>query len=340
MLAQQLIKFDQRMPDERYPPVATRQAGEYGGVEHKDTIDTLMPLQGMAQGGMVNKAQVAAEPHKGGIVVHGHDDAISGATLWAILRGMSVQYSTCPKCHHVRQPHETAEPERCPACGLYFAKWTTRTQFVPTAHRPTDEDEASDSGWRAELRSRLQHTPEHLDSTRLYGCAILLALIAFWGFRLYAMDYRDGEMGTSFMHNILLVIHEAGHMIFMPFGEFMTILGGSLFQLLLPLICAATLLWTNRDPFGAGLGVWWTGVSLLDLAPYIYDARAPQLVMLGGHTGEDGPHDWIYLLEAFGTVQHSQGYGSLAHTLGLLVMLLGLAWSAHTLWRWHRHLRP
>lgn len=262
-----------------------------------------------------------------------------GAKLWAILPAMNAEYSTCPKCRHVRQPHETAEPDRCPACGLYFAKWAARAQFVPAQHKPDAENEAIDSDWRMELRSRMQHIPEHLDKNRLYGCALMLALIAYWGFRLYGMDYRDGEMGTSFMHNILLVIHEAGHRLFMPFGEFMTILGGSLFQVLLPLICAATLLWTTRDAFGAGLGVWWTGVSLLDLAPYIYDAKEPQLIMLGGHTGEDGPHDWIYLLETFGRVQHSQSYGAAVHTLGLLVMLLGLAWSMHTLWRWHRHLQ-
>lgn len=252
---------------------------------------------------------------------------------------MSVHYSTCPKCHHVRQPHEAAEPERCPACGLYFAKWVARAAFVPTAHTEASAQASADAGWRSKLRSRLQHIPEQLDATRLYACTALLVLIAIWGFRLYGMDYRDGEMGTSFMHNILLVIHEAGHMLLMPFGEFLTILGGSLFQVLLPLICATTLLWTNRDAFGAGLGVWWAGVSLLDLAPYIYDARAPQLIMLGGHTGEDGPHDWIYLLETFGSVQHSQGYGAFVHLLGLLVMLLGLAWATHTLWRWHRHLQ-
>lgn len=252
---------------------------------------------------------------------------------------MSVQYSTCPKCHHVRQPHETAAPERCPACGLYFAKWVARAAFVASVQQHANEDKDETAGWHAELSNRLRHVPEHLDSTRVYGCGILLALIAFWGLRLYGMDYRDGEIFFSFMHSTLLVIHEAGHMIFMPLGEFMTILGGSLFQLLIPLLCASTLLWTNRDTFGAGLGVWWTGVSLLDLAPYIYDAREPQLIMLGGHTGEDGPHDWIYLLESFGKLQQSQGYGAFAHTLGLLVMLLGLTWSAHTLWRWQLHLR-
>lgn len=260
------------------------------------------------------------------------------AGLWAILRRMSVSYSTCPKCHHARQAHETAEPERCPACGLYFAKWATRTQFVPAPPKHTDERDADDSGWRAELRARLLHVPAPMDGMRLYGCALLLALIAAWSFHLYAMDYRDGEIFSSFMHTILLVIHEAGHIFLMPFGEFMAILGGSLFQLLLPLICAGTVLWSNRDPFGAGLGVWWLGVSLLDLAPYIYDARQPQLIMLGGHTGEDGPHDWIYLLETFNAVPQAHAYGAAAHTLGLLIMLIGLACSALTLWRWRRHM--
>jgi hypothetical protein len=45
--------------------------------------------------------------------------------------------------------------------------------------------------------------------------------------------------------------------------------------------------------------------SILDLAPYIYDARDPQLILLGGHTGEDGHHDWIYLLETFDRLQYS-----------------------------------
>jgi hypothetical protein len=252
---------------------------------------------------------------------------------------MSSSYTTCPKCEHTRLPNETEEPERCPACGLYFAKWVAREQLVPLSSLTpeSEEEKEEEDGWRAALRERLQHVPENIDTTRIYASAILLIALTIWSVRLYRMDYRDGEIMFSFMHNILLTIHEAGHIIFIPFGEFMTILGGSLFQFLLPLICAGAFLWTNRDTFGAGLGVWWAGVSLLDLAPYIYDAKEPELIMLGGHTGEDGPHDWIYLLDAFGTVQQSQGYGAVTHTMGLVVMLAGLAWSAHTLWRWRKY---
>jgi hypothetical protein len=88
----------------------------------------------------------------------------------------------------------------------------------------------------------------------------------------------------------------------------MGILGGSLFQLLLPLGISIAFIWLNKDNFGAAIALWWTSTSLLDLAPYIYDARHPQLILLGGHTGEDGPHDWIYLLSVLGQLHNSASF--------------------------------
>jgi hypothetical protein len=180
---------------------------------------------------------------------------------------------------------------------------------------------------------RLVHVPERAGTAWLYWRAALLIAFLAWGVRLAALDYRTGEMGASFMHAILLPIHEAGHILFMPFGQFMTTLGGSLFQLLLPLIVAGALLWQNRDAIGAALGVWWCGTSLMDLAAYIYDAKHPQLILLGGHTGEDGPHDWIYLLGVFGKVEQAQRYGFIAHRLGAVLMLLAIAGGLALLWR-------
>jgi hypothetical protein len=89
----------------------------------------------------------------------------------------------------------------------------------------------------------------------------------------------------------------------------------------------------NRDPFGAALGLWWAGSSLVDLAPYIYDAADPQLILLTGTTGEDGPHDWIYLLGTFGKVARSPAYGGATHSFGVAVMIAGLAWAAFMLWQ-------
>jgi hypothetical protein len=252
---------------------------------------------------------------------------------------MALTFKFCPKCGHVRRPGETDAPERCPACGLFFAKWATRSSFKPTRSDDAGSEETV-STWRTALlgglRERLAHVPENAGALHVYSRAAMLILFTVWGVRIALMDYQTGEIGASFMHAILLPSHEAGHIFLIPFGHFLTILGGSLFQVVFPLIVGCAVLWQNRDPFGAALGVWWCGASLVDLAPYIYDAKNPQLVLLGGSTGEDGPHDWIYLLGVFGKISQSQGYGFLVHKLGVLVMALALVWAGKVLWRMHR----
>ena len=174
---------------------------------------------------------------------------------------------------------------------------------------------------------------EKMDKPTFYGRCIALALLALWSWFLFTYDYRIGEIGTSFMHNILLPIHEAGHVLFIPFGNFMNILGGSLFQLLRPFGTGIAFFWINKDNFGAAIGMWWAGASLLDLAPYIYDARHPQLILLGGHTGDDGPHDWIYLLRVMGQLQNAQEWGAFVHLLGGILMFVTLSWAIIVLWR-------
>lgn len=240
-------------------------------------------------------------------------------------------FSTCPKCGHVRGAADSGDPGICPACGLVFAKWIRRSSFVPPSTREAAENERNDDS----LSSRLWQLPTVPSSTELWTRAGLVLLLAAWGWRLAAMDYRSGEMGSSFMHAILLPIHEAGHVLFLPFGEFLTIAGGSLFQLGLPLLCAAAFLVRNRDPYGAAVGLWWCGTSFLDLAPYVFDAVDPQLILLGGHTGADGPHDWIFLLDTFGYTQHAHAVGAGFHGVGMAVMVLSLAWMAAVLRKAH-----
>jgi hypothetical protein len=145
------------------------------------------------------------------------------------------------------------------------------------------------------------------------------------------MDYHGGDLGDTFMHRIVLPIHEAGHVFFRPLGEFMMMLGGSLFQVAFPLGIGAAFLWKQRDPFGAAVCVWWAGASLVDLSPYIWDALNPQLILLGGGTGADGPHDWIYLLRRMGGISHAHGWGATVHTLGVLAMAGGIGWAARSL---------
>jgi len=235
-----------------------------------------------------------------------------------VMEQQSEQQSfrQCPKCGKAF-PQAMPASEQCPACGIYFFKWGQAPQLHVTE---TSNDENM-------LQTLLQPKPD-LDTTSFYGRCVALLMLSWWSWSLIRADYRDGEIFDSFMHNILLPIHEAGHVFLMPFGEFMTILGGSLFQLALPFGIAVAFVVKQRDNFGAAIALWWTSVSLLDLSPYIYDALHPQLIMLGGHTGEDGPHDWIYLLGVFGQIPRSQHWGTLAHTFGTLFVVVTLLWAA------------
>ena len=157
--------------------------------------------------------------------------------------------------------------------------------------------------------------------------AMWLAFVA-WGTALCGLDVATGAIGDTFLHRPLLVFHEAGHVLCRPFGEWMTVFGGTLGQLAMPLLMAAGLAWRGRDLFGASLATWLAGVSLLDVAAYAYDALHPQLTLLSGGTGDDSFHDWIWLLDEAGRRAQAQAIGHGLHLAGVVVVAGSLAWGA------------
>ena len=246
-------------------------------------------------------------------------------------------------CQHSPLPTDQSLPAACPSCGLIFIKYaqaqaSARERASRTVAGVSEAIETSEDGSLEKFVSLIFHVPDRVDKTRFWARAALLTVFALWGMRLIAMDFRDGEMASSFLHGPLLIFHEAGHVIFRLFGEFVMYLGGTLGQLLMPAILAVALLVTNRDPFGASIGLWLLGVSFLDLAPYVYDALHPQLMLLSGTTGEEGGHDWIYLLKAMGMLKKAQTIGWFVHKLGVATVLLSLAWGAFILWKQHKNL--
>jgi hypothetical protein len=171
----------------------------------------------------------------------------------------------------------------------------------------------------------------------LAGRALLLSLLVLASIGCLRHGLDAGSIGGSFMHLVNLVFHEAGHIVFAPFGRFMMVLGGSLLQVLVPLVCAVAFLAKTRDPFAASAALWWTGQNVVDLAPYIADARALELVLLGGHTGvEVEGHDWEYLLETMGWLHRDVALGRASFGIGVAVMVAGLAWGAAVLVRQYR----
>jgi hypothetical protein len=166
----------------------------------------------------------------------------------------------------------------------------------------------------------------------LLGRAGLLAVLAVWGARLMTAPLAEGAQ--SVLHYVNLPFHEAGHVIFAPLGRFMQVLGGTLMQLLIPLAAMLTLLWRQRDAFGASVAGWWLGQNLLDIAPYVGDARAGRLPLLGGVTGSQVPgfHDWQNILGRLGWLEHDQMLARASFGAGALLMLAALAWGGCVLY--------
>jgi hypothetical protein len=154
---------------------------------------------------------------------------------------------------------------------------------------------------------------------------LFVAVLAVWTATLLHAPL-DAAM-NSFVHLVNLVFHEAGHIIFSPFGQFMTILGGSLMQIVIPLICAGTFLWQQDDRFGASVCLWWAGESLMDLAPYINDARELRLMLLGGPADAVEGHDWEAILTSLGWLHLDHTLARGAWWTAAIVMVGALAWS-------------
>ncbi len=200
------------------------------------------------------------------------------------------------------------------------------------------------SGAWITLRKLLFHVEPNISSISVYGRVFVYVLFVIWGWQFILMDYAKlfgslPEINSSFMHNINLVFHEAGHVVFIPLGSFMATLGGSLGQLLMPLIVMGAFLIKNRDAFGASIGLWWFSQSLMDLAPYINDARAGQMLLLGGVTGSDRPgyHDWSNILGNLNLLHYDHGIAGFVNAIGIILMLLSFLWGAYLLFLQYKH---
>jgi hypothetical protein len=143
----------------------------------------------------------------------------------------------------------------------------------------------------------------------------------------------------SFLHNVHLVFHEAGHIIFIPFGYFMTILGGTLGQLIMPTVVLGNFLY-KQNTFAATVALWWLAHSFMDIAPYVDDAKVQQLILLGGKTGADAPgsHDWNNILNRLDRLEKCNDYASLAFNLGIFLMLVAFIWATYILFHQYKNI--
>jgi hypothetical protein len=247
------------------------------------------------------------------------------------MEPIAISTLSCPKCQ-ADQPEGATE---CVKCGIIFAKYRP----LVSLHRQQALRDCS--RWVSLAKEWLVDSDTSTDSLTFAGRVAVFLLLLWWGRAFIFTPLETNYTGESFLHLINLPFHEAGHLLFIPLGRFMMILGGSLGQILMPLVCLATFLIKTRDPFGASVALWWTAESFMDIAPYINDARAMDLMLLGRVTGkETDGHDWNNILTMLGWLEYDHCLAHLAYNLGILLMLASFAWGGLLLLKHYRRLSP
>jgi hypothetical protein len=177
---------------------------------------------------------------------------------------------------------------------------------------------------RPSWRERLLDVPDDVPKATWLGRIALLVVVAGWG-----MSVVFGRMTElpSVLHLTVILFHEAGHVFFAPLGDTLRVAGGTLGQLLVPIVCAVAL-HRRGDNFGAAIATAWLAMSLVDASVYAYDAFDPVLPLIGGGTGADSFHDFVFLFDRYGQLAHARGWAVLMKAVGGLVLSASLVWAS------------
>lgn len=162
-------------------------------------------------------------------------------------------------------------------------------------------------------------------------------LLYFWFIVLLAQNLKDKSFALSRQTNPFSMldfgIHELGHALFMFCGDFMHILGGSLFQCVFPLLWMIGF-YQKKWYFAACMCWCWLGLNLFDVATYAADARARLLPLSIGPGAlglddtqtdavYDQAHDWYQILSRVGHLQSDLAIANGLRIAGAIAFIVG-----------------
>ena len=151
-------------------------------------------------------------------------------------------------------------------------------------------------------------------SSRRIARVAAVTVLAFYGISILR------EPGFTLIDNVNLPIHETGHLVFGAFGELVTALGGTLFQLIVPSVFLGYFL-KRRDQFAASVALWWVAENLWNIAVYVADAQEQALPLVGG-----GEHDWAFILAELDVLQQDARIAAMVRFAGTLLFVVAILW--------------
>ncbi len=143
---------------------------------------------------------------------------------------------------------------------------------------------------------------------------------------LFLAIFRDNDRFIFLLDHTNLAFHEAGHIIFGLFGRTLGLYGGTLGQLVFPLV-ALIAFWLRREAVSFALAGVWFFENYLNIAHYMADARARVLPLVGG-----GGHDWANIFSRWGVLSYDTRIAGFVNLMGWLGMISMWLW---IFWRWH-----
>ena len=147
-----------------------------------------------------------------------------------------------------------------------------------------------------------------------------LAGVGLFAVLLLVLYWRSADGWVPVLDGANLLIHEAGHPVIGIFSNRLMVYGGTIFQLLFPLLTAIHFSREGDRP-GTAAGAIWLGESLLNVARYMADARAQVLPLVGG-----GEHDWTEIFSRWGVLHLDGRIAGFTRLMAQLLILGAVAW--------------
>jgi len=157
----------------------------------------------------------------------------------------------------------------------------------------------------------------------------IIALVFYGLFLLHAATSR-----FLILDWVNLMIHEAGHPLFgfladenqVGFGYTLMVLGGTLFELMVPLVCAAYFFF-RREVTGTAFCAFWFFENFPYIGTYMADARTASLPLVGS-----GDSDWTVLFTQWNLMLRDQQIGRAVTVIGWIGMLASVVWFTWRSW--------
>lgn len=152
-------------------------------------------------------------------------------------------------------------------------------------------------------------------------------------YALIMWTYRPG--GIRILDAAHMVTHEAGHPLFSYVGpEIITVLGGTLLQLLVPIMLLLSFAWRGH-PLGVTFCAFAFFNSLTGVAMYMGDARSKGLPLVapGVASDEVEGHDWEFIFKWIGhnSIMHDQQLAAITAWIAWAGMFAAIGW---LVWMW------